>query len=246
VVDLVREGFWKWPADWEIRFPILHNMQVPIFNNLKDTYMWKMDGNLVTFRSARVWDLIRTRLPEIHWLKLAWFSQCILKHSFMLWLVIHKKIRTQDKLRAWGIANRNCMNMMCCLLCFSGFETHGHLFFECIYTRRLWEAVCSKLSWIVPKDWDDLILSLVPFAASRSIANVTRKLCVGAVVYHVWCERNARFHGRGEKTTTILLNSILEDVWYRILGLKFRRRDHVASYLAGWGIKDSIIFDDGG
>nr|GEV04472.1 hypothetical protein [Tanacetum cinerariifolium] len=53
------------------------------------------------FSVSLVWESIRPRGDEINWCDVVWFSQCIPPHDFHLWLVIKRKLKTQDNLRQW-------------------------------------------------------------------------------------------------------------------------------------------------
>jgi hypothetical protein len=160
----------------------------------------------------------------------------------MLWLVVRRKLHTQDKLRSWGITNHNSMDMMCCLLCFSNLESHDHLFFACSYTNTVWKLVCTKISRMdAPSTWIDVLGWMSSFASSN-----TTKLCIAAMVYHLWRERNTRYHDRGAKKPHVLFDSIVEDVRYRLIGLKFKRTNNIIALLDSWGIQGSMTFDDGG
>jgi hypothetical protein len=247
VVEIASGGSWNWPSAWVDRFPVLNEVLDRSFNTNNDTYLWKLDPGTYAFSASMVWNTIRIHSPNVPWCKLVWYSQCIPKHAFMLWLVIWKKIHTQDKIREWGIANGGNMNLMCCLLCYSGLETHSHLFFECKYTSHVWGSICSTIGYNnAPMVWEDIVTWLTPSAASQSIANIVRKLCWAAVVYHVWQERNSRFHSSGVKPPEVIIASVLENVRYKLLGLKFKRRDHVRTFLDRLGMHGSMIFDDGG
>jgi hypothetical protein len=129
VADLIMEGNWRWPIHWIEVYPRLREVACPSLNQAQDSYCWKMGDTLNQFSTSLAWNSIRYRLPEVPWVKVVWYTQCILKFSFFLWLVLQEKLRTQDRIRAVNIKNRNCMNLMCCLLCYSDSETHRHLFF---------------------------------------------------------------------------------------------------------------------
>jgi hypothetical protein len=96
---MVSDGSWRWPMEWDALFPALSNVSVPVLNNNQDIYLWKHDGVFSNFSTRLAWMSIRCSLPIVPWVKVVWFSQCIPKHSFFLWLVLRQKLGTQDRLR---------------------------------------------------------------------------------------------------------------------------------------------------
>lgn len=46
---------------------------------------------------------IRTKLPEVRWWKLVWFSKAIPRHAFILWLLIKNRLTTPKRLMKWDI-----------------------------------------------------------------------------------------------------------------------------------------------
>lgn len=87
------------------------------------------------FSVRNMWESIRVEGAEIPWTKLVWSYYCIPKHSFLLWLVLGKNLKTQDKMKVWDGVRRFSKG---CLLCQQSEETHDHIFFECSYFRAVW------------------------------------------------------------------------------------------------------------
>jgi len=63
------------------------------------------------------------------------------KWIFAMYLAINRRLYTRDRLKKWGITND-----ILCLLCKEANETHQHLFFNCIFSRRLWQKLLNWLS----------------------------------------------------------------------------------------------------
>jgi hypothetical protein len=247
VADLIHNGTWCWPREWHVLFPLLNDMAVPTINSNADIYLWKCDGLLNNFSTNLAWNSIRTRVPEISWFKVVWYTQCIPKHSFFLWLVLGQKLQTQDKVWAWNIKNNNCMNLMCCLLCYSDMEYHNHLYFECAFSMRIWILIGNKLNRSdMPLIWADILAWISSIAASKSVSNMVCKLIIASSIYHIWRERNNRYHGRNARPHDVVFSTIVEDVRYRLMGMRFKRRNRVIETLADWGIHGPNVFDDGG
>ncbi|GKB49551.1 reverse transcriptase domain, reverse transcriptase zinc-binding domain protein [Tanacetum coccineum] len=81
-----------------------------------DLLVWKdRNGLLHSFSVGVVWNSIRTREVEVEWAKVVWFTHCIHRHAFFLWLVIKQKLKTQDVLRQWDVSATSNLNMFRCL-----------------------------------------------------------------------------------------------------------------------------------
>ncbi|XP_021996206.1 uncharacterized protein LOC110893404 [Helianthus annuus] len=199
----------------------------------------------VEHSSSQVWHSIRRRAEEVDWVKFVWFPQCIPKHAFFMWLVMRRKLLTQDKILQWDFARRKKMNMMCCLLCYANVDSHDHLFFDCNYATQVWIKVRDKggMSSVGP-DWNAIIDWLGARANSKSAINFISRLLVAAAVYFVWQERNARLFKNQTRPPDALANLILQTVRYKLVGVKFKECQRVRRLLEAWEIYNNL--DDKG
>ncbi|GKG30748.1 reverse transcriptase domain, reverse transcriptase zinc-binding domain protein, partial [Tanacetum coccineum] len=73
---------------------------------LSDLIQWKnRKGVISLFFVAKAWEELRPRGFKVKWTRVVWFSHCIPRHSFHLWLTLRGSLRTQDKLRQWDVGN---------------------------------------------------------------------------------------------------------------------------------------------
>ncbi|KAK1406238.1 hypothetical protein QVD17_41528 [Tagetes erecta] len=89
VADLVNEvGSWRWPQAWYDLFPVLINIHVPLIcNSRRDVIIWLDDmGVERKFSVHTVWETIRYRSMEVDWFNIVWFTYCIPRHAFHVWL----------------------------------------------------------------------------------------------------------------------------------------------------------------
>ncbi|GJZ77263.1 hypothetical protein Tco_0641935 [Tanacetum coccineum] len=70
VADLVANGGWTW-----------------------------LRGVLSMFSVSKAWEELRSRGFEVRWASVVWYSHCIPRHAFHLWLTLRGSLKTQDKLR---------------------------------------------------------------------------------------------------------------------------------------------------
>ncbi|GJZ79557.1 zinc finger, CCHC-type containing protein [Tanacetum coccineum] len=61
------------------------------------------NGKLSTFSVKNAWEALRPRGMEVGWFRTVWFSHCIPRHAFHLWLIMRNSLKTQDKMRQWDV-----------------------------------------------------------------------------------------------------------------------------------------------
>ena len=119
---------------------------------------------------------------------MVWFSQCIPRHAFILWVALLRRLNTQDRLMKWKPSN-----VMLCPFCNNVPDSHNHLFFRCDFPKRIWERIQEKMNIDkLPTIWDDVVEALNQHVWNNSIWSVVRRLCLGAIVYFIWVERNSK------------------------------------------------------
>ncbi|GJX65786.1 RNA-directed DNA polymerase, eukaryota, reverse transcriptase zinc-binding domain protein [Tanacetum coccineum] len=103
VADLVSNNNWNWPNDWSVRFKEVLDVPVPVLDQDRDDMaLWFDKQNVeVRFSVKEVWTVLRPDVPKVLWHKHVWFSQCIPRHSFILWMAIKGRLKTQDRISRW-------------------------------------------------------------------------------------------------------------------------------------------------
>ncbi|XP_021996045.1 uncharacterized protein LOC110893236 [Helianthus annuus] len=219
------QGEWRWPTLWVERFPVLANLRHIVLNaNSRDKLVWKTRvGRQVEFSTTSVWDDVRTTQNEVQWAKVVWFSQAIPRHSFIMWLIVNKKLKTQDIMRTWNSSGNANFNLMCCSLCTSGPDSHEHLFFECGYASDVWNGVKQKADvGTTPNQWHAIFDYLLGIANSKKITHVIVKLLMSTAAYFVWDERNRRLFATKRRNKTQLVDVILSTVRLKLQTMKFK------------------------
>ncbi|XP_021999247.1 uncharacterized protein LOC110896117 [Helianthus annuus] len=243
VADIYSNGSWIWPVAWRDMFPVLIQLDHLHRNlNVPDHLLWK-DGDIVAEHSSSgVWDSVRTREQEVDWAAIIWFSQCIPRHAFLMWLIVRRKLLTQDKILQWNHTRCNNMNMMCCLLCHGNVDSHAHLFFECKLSMQVWEMVRSKAGMEnVDSTWGDIFEWLGLHSRSKSATHMVSRLLVAALAYTIWQERNNRLFRNQTRPPDVLCQAVLESVRYKLMGLKFKNNARVWELLEKWDIHGADI-----
>ncbi|XVF65456.1 hypothetical protein PTKIN_Ptkin09bG0250800 [Pterospermum kingtungense] len=102
-------------------------------------------------------------------LRLLWTSPTIPKHSIISWMALRNRLPTLDRLSSWGIATDGV-----CKLCCDALESRDHIFFECPYSKQVWNEILrlcnlsravhkwnTELQWAVQKLKGKALISMV-------------------------------------------------------------------------------------
>ncbi|XP_071714993.1 uncharacterized protein [Rutidosis leptorrhynchoides] len=128
---------------------------------------WCDYGHLSELFSYR--QISQARASPVTWYSIVWFPQSVPRFSFIMWLVVKEKLKTQDRLKAWDIGTAQNMNALCAL-CNVQQDSHDHLFFECPFSNQVWSLVKQFIPLqIASYKWRD-ILSLLTGVAKRRVA----------------------------------------------------------------------------
>ncbi|XP_022014976.1 uncharacterized protein LOC110914495 [Helianthus annuus] len=246
VVDAISDGQWLWPEAWRNVYPILFQLQPLNLADTKDRVLWmNSDNKLVPFSSREVWDSIRWRDQQTSWAKVVWSVFNIPKHAFLCWLIHRKKLWTQDRILRWNHTVTGSMNLMCCLLCYSGVENHEHLFFECPYSKIVWSKVRKKIRMdTVRETWDDITSKLVAAAKSRSVYAVASRLVVAASAYTIWRERNSKLFKNKLRPPEQLADDIIDTVRLKLTSFKYKQNVNVKRFLEEWMMDKEEFLDE--
>ncbi|GKD01126.1 reverse transcriptase domain, reverse transcriptase zinc-binding domain protein, partial [Tanacetum coccineum] len=73
---------------------------------LKNSLFWRnIHGNMKKFSVSQVWDDICHRESKVNWYSMVWFPSCIPRHAINLWLIIRRKLKTQDLVPMWDVSD---------------------------------------------------------------------------------------------------------------------------------------------
>ncbi|XP_071688929.1 uncharacterized protein [Rutidosis leptorrhynchoides] len=223
VAELIQGNKWVWPEDWLIIFPRLQMLQVPFFSaNMKDEVVWVTNEGC---RTAQAWKDLRESSNTIRWHHLVWFSCSNPKQSLFLWLAIQGKLMTHDRMLRWN-ANGN----YACPLCGTCPDSHSHLFFECVYSKKIWITMKKKLLFRgLSNNLMDIVQTLANYHFKKDIWGVINRftVAVAAVVYHIWHERNRRIFNKPPRNENDLIKSIKYNIELQLLTLNVKEKKSV-------------------
>ena len=76
VSEMIDGDRWKWPHDWNQKYPHLVNLNVPtLIEEMRDKVVWKnSDGKVVKFSTKAVWQDLCEKYDTVIWHRMVWFS----------------------------------------------------------------------------------------------------------------------------------------------------------------------------
>ncbi|GKA59321.1 RNA-directed DNA polymerase, eukaryota, reverse transcriptase zinc-binding domain protein [Tanacetum coccineum] len=235
VNDMIEGNEWVWPIEWDDRFKEVTNVPVPnLRSDVEDKTVWiDKKGKEKRFSVREVWKAIRIDCPKVIWYRHVWFSQCIPRHAFILWVAIKGRLKTLDRISRWV----NTQSMVC-YLCNQGLESHNHLFFSCPFSKRLWERLkpLAKLEGI-SNDWACIISFISNKPATNTIWSIIQRLVLGACVYFLWQERNCRCFVKKFRDVECLYKIIVDIIRMKLMGLTMKCSPDVLAAASIWNFK---------
>lgn len=208
---------WLFPISqtWELNeirnalpaLPIL-----PISNSLKDSCRWSLGSNGM-FSISSLWDHLRTQFSTIGWNNVVWFHAHIPKCSLISWLAIQNRLSTEDRLVLFGIKNSSC-----CSFC-NEEENHDHLFFNCPFTKEVWDSVSIKSNFTWQPQPLQSLISMLSNHNGKGLRSTLIKLSFTVTLYHIWIERNSRKFQSVQHTIPTVVSKICTEIRYRLMSL---------------------------
>ncbi|XP_021979764.1 uncharacterized protein LOC110875876 [Helianthus annuus] len=213
-----------------------------------DRTRWKdSEDNLQFFHSSEAWYSFRLRNNKVAWVDSVWFSQCIPRHSFHIWLVINNKLKTQDRMAIWEAGSATNLILMCCPLCCYDRHSRDHLFFQCSYASEVWETVRERVDMgSVNNTWSSIMGWMEHSANSRQLERIVCKILLGAATYFIWQERNNRLFSKLQRTPSMLSQVIINTVRLKIMGFRLARHPNHMKILDRWQISKKDMISDPG
>ncbi|GJR67372.1 putative reverse transcriptase domain, reverse transcriptase zinc-binding domain protein [Tanacetum coccineum] len=207
VSDLVVHGGWNWHSTWLAKAPILVSIPTPVLDYIsQDCMKWRdTNGNFSEFSVRCAWEALRLSSNEVLWFRLVWFSHCIPRHAFYLWLVMRRCLKTQDLLKPWDVVPNTDISLY--VRTFAGMNSVNLTLADIM----LW---CQLLS------------------NKRTVKGVVGKLIFAAASYYVWLERNNRLFKSIRRQPEELCDLIIVTVCLKLLTFKFNNTAKVESLLS--------------
>ncbi|GKD17016.1 zinc knuckle CX2CX4HX4C containing protein, partial [Tanacetum coccineum] len=196
----------------------------------------------VEFSMAEVWEALRPRNSEVKWYHVVWFSHQIPRYAIHLWLVVKRKLKTQDLLRSWDVSSNQNLASLVCPLCESQPDSHDHLFFGCRVSSWIWDQLKPYMCIPnLPSALNDIVEFLIPFAKMKSIRIVICKLVFAAACYFIWQERNFRIFKKKKRMQVQIVELIKSNVRLKLLTCSFKKTQNVQMLMHLWKLPESLV-----
>ncbi|GJS24789.1 hypothetical protein Tco_0453421 [Tanacetum coccineum] len=241
VKDAVHNGEWSWPTDWFSKYPLFNSVAVPTLSAMQDRLEWRDRLEIVKpFSVNAVWNYIQPRDAVVNWYDMVWFADCIPSHAFHLWLVDKRRLKTQDLLRMWDV--NGAILSMHCPLCDGQLDSHEHLFFDCVFSKQIWDSVKSLVGLPNVIGSISIIVDLlIPFAKRRSAQSVVAKLVMAACSYYIWQERNLHLFMNQKRSHSQVTDCIKSSIRLKLLSCTFKKSKDALLFKRLWNLPDSIF-----
>ncbi|GJX21175.1 reverse transcriptase domain, reverse transcriptase zinc-binding domain protein [Tanacetum coccineum] len=183
---------------------------------------------------------IRVRNTKVEWYSMVWFPSCIPRHAINLWLIVRKKLKTQDLIPVWNISDS--LGVVCSL-CETTPDSHDHLFFECPFVQRIWIRIkcLAGLDSSNPNIYD-IIQDLLPIVKCRTSSSVIAKLvlCCDSVIMGE-AKQNWRLFQKGKRTTDQIVECIISSVRLKLLSCKLKKSKNGERMARLWDLPEAIF-----
>ncbi|GJU66419.1 putative reverse transcriptase domain-containing protein [Tanacetum coccineum] len=162
------------------------------------------------------------------------------RHAFHLWLVVKRSLKTHDMLRPWDV-NGNIPTVLC-PLCDSQPDSHEHLFFECVFSKQVWDNLKNLAGIPYVNDSISAIVDfLIPISKRRTTRSVIAKLVVAALTYFIWQERNCRLFKNQKRMYEQVTDCIISTVRLKLLSCSFRKSKDGLAFIHLWKFPETLI-----
>ncbi|GJR79973.1 RNA-directed DNA polymerase, eukaryota, reverse transcriptase zinc-binding domain protein [Tanacetum coccineum] len=105
-VNMDKSDSWGWKSMLKIRDDIKNHVWYDIgegrLSNKDNKVLWVTNvGDKVRFTTKQAWEDLRDNWPLVNWRHVVWFNQIIPRQAFIMWMAVHDKLLTQDKIERW-------------------------------------------------------------------------------------------------------------------------------------------------
>ncbi|GJR59120.1 hypothetical protein Tco_1501282 [Tanacetum coccineum] len=144
--------------------------------------------------------------------------------------------------KLYKIKQLGSYDVMRCPLCKNDTDSHSHLFFECEFSKTIWEKVTWKTS-VNGKgtNWNNNVEAFAKKWNGNSINNVIRRISLAASVYLVWQEKNNRIFKDEIRSPDEIYKTLEDIIKMRLMSLTVKNSVAVKKAQEVWNVKLNII-----
>ncbi|XP_010320549.2 uncharacterized protein [Solanum lycopersicum] len=123
------------------------------------------------------------------------------KAYIIIWIMMHQKLSTVDKVVQWGIEEGKE-----CVLCKNAEKSAEHLFLHYQYARKVWKRILESIGQhsTVPLVWEQFQNWCIQNGKGKRATTQRFKTVLTEGIYRLWIERNNRiFENKSKKEENI-------------------------------------------
>lgn len=125
-----------------------------------------------------------------------------------------------------------------CAFCKLVSDSHGHLFFNCAFTGRIWDHV-RKIARLhnLRIRWMDIVDFFSNHIKGKSLDCIIKRLCLTYTVFCIWKERNIRLFQKMESIELNIIKEVEGIIRLKLLRMNFLFSKGNVGICKNWGIK---------
>nr|GEW02469.1 hypothetical protein [Tanacetum cinerariifolium] len=163
----------------------------------------------------------------------------ITRHDVHMWLIMKKRLKTQDALSSWDVV---AGLTVVCPLCETQPDSHENLFFDFPFSHQIWSRVKQNAGLSASgSSLDSIVSMLMPIAKRKSFKRCIGKLTLAAAAYFVWQERNLRLFKISKRSIREVVDCDMSSVCLKLLSCRFKKSKDVVLFLRLWELPLSIL-----
>ena len=202
----------------------------------EDEVIWTL-SNDGEFSVKSVWERLRRRYPLVGWHNLVWHKDSIPRCSFICWLACRNRLRTKEKLFRWGVIDNSH-----CVLCGNAEKTRDHLFFQCSYSKFVWQSILANLNFCYQcSNWEEEVDQACRRFKGKEFQARLGRVAFSVTVYFVWMERNSRIFQGKNRLECVLVREIENFVVSTACRWSARRNYCNWVICRQWGLSERVL-----
>lgn len=147
----------------------------------RTTWLISKDGD---YNVKDTYNDVRNKKEKVRWVDAIWFSKRVPRCSFLMWITFLNKMWTKDKLKDWEYISEDI-----CVLCINATERRNHLFFNCVFSKKIQDNViyfngCQRDI----RSFDEEVELI--YKKSKNFGIIMQKISMSISMYAIWRERN--------------------------------------------------------
>lgn len=157
---------------------------------------------------------------KLHSNSQVWCSWNVPKHSFILWLAMHNRLATKDRMSRF-----NTTIDLYCSLCCDDPETRDDLFFCCSWVRKCLLSLKNWLDWRYGSAELEKLLRWIQRSRVSRFKKSVYIACIAALVYAVWTARNKKIWKNEDTFEDMVIKHIKYSVKKKFLGVYCKKKN---------------------